>query len=152
MSPFKAYCLLTAVFAMLAGSGCNSYRYMRDSTPQLEESRSAYVVNNPGNKYNDDITQGRVRPGMSRLQVRVTWGDPDQVLPGGSTGIDQVWAYAEVEPSRGSSVYRLLFAGEYLQDVEVSRGYSVVSTTPTQEEQPAQVGLESSGATDKPNR
>ena len=73
----KASSLLAAA-GLLAATGCSSYRYMRDATAQLEDTRSAYVINNPGNKYNDDIVQGRVRPGMSRLQVRVTWGDPDQ--------------------------------------------------------------------------
>jgi outer membrane protein assembly factor BamE (lipoprotein component of BamABCDE complex) len=47
---------------------------MRDITPELQTSRQEYVVNNPGNHFNDDIEVGRVRKGMSRLQVRSTLG------------------------------------------------------------------------------
>jgi hypothetical protein len=117
------------VFALLVALvGCNSYRYMRDPTPDLERMRYDYVRNNPGNKFNNDIMVGRVKPGMSRLQVRVTWGDPDHVLSGDKPGIDQVWAYSEDEPSRGLSVFRLRFAGEVLDDVQVTRNAIVQST------------------------
>lgn len=105
--------------ALLLAAGCSSYRYMRDSTAELERSRAEYVENNPGNRFNTDIGSGRVRKGMSRLQVRITWGDPDLVavqVPGGET-----WSYEETEPSRGNSVYELRFDGELLSDIDIVR-------------------------------
>jgi len=92
---------------------------MRDPTADLERSRIEYVENNPGNKYNDDIASGKVRKGMSRLQVRVTWGDPDQVAP--QPPGTEFWAYEETEPARGNSVYQLRFDGEILADIDVER-------------------------------
>ena len=121
MSLTRATCLCVAVAATLGTLGCNSYQYVRDTTPQLEQMRYEYVRNNPGNRFNDAILAGRVQLGMSRLQVRVAWGDPDQVAAGDRLGVDQTWAYAEQEPSRGISVYQLRFGGEILRNVEVSR-------------------------------
>jgi hypothetical protein len=131
--PRIAFLVLATLFA---AAGCNSYRYLRDSTPQLEQMRYEYVRTNPGGKYNNDILAGRVVPGMSRLQVRVTWGDPDQVRAGNAPGLDQIWAYAENEPSRGTSVYELHFTGEVLGAVEIQRAAIVLNTSPTSNEKP----------------
>jgi hypothetical protein len=105
--------------ALLAGAGCfgSSYSYLHDSNPEIEQSRQDYVDSNPDTHYKTDILAGRVRRGMTRLQVRVTWGDPELVtykIPGG-----EIWSYSENEPSRGNSVYNLVFDGEQLHAVEV---------------------------------
>ena len=144
MSLCRAACLVTIVAALLGAAGCNSYRYVRDTTPQIEQMRYEYVRNNPGNKFNNDILVGRVKPGMSRLQVRVAWGEPDQVSASPNPAVDQVWAYAENEPSRGTSVYNLLFAGELLQGVEVSRDALIMGTARANEP-PPEAGVLGSG-------
>jgi outer membrane protein assembly factor BamE (lipoprotein component of BamABCDE complex) len=104
---------------LVALAGCSSYRYMRDSSADIERSRLDYVENNPGNKFNDDIASGKVRKGMSRLQVRVTWGDPDQVAPQGPG--TETWSYEETEPARGTSLYHLRFEGELLASIDIDR-------------------------------
>ena len=148
--PKSAFLVLATLFA---AAGCNSYRYLRDSTPQLEQMRYEYVRSNPGGKYNNDILAGRLMPGMSRLQVRVTWGDPDQVRAGSTPGIDQIWAYAESEPSRGTSVYELHFSGEVLEGVEIQRAALVLNTSPTATEKPAPAdGAPSVDVAGKPQR
>ncbi len=149
MSLRKAASLVTVVAALLGAAGCNSYEYVRDSTPQIEQMRYEYVRNNPGNKFNNDILVGRVQPGMSRLQVRVAWGEPDQVAPSPNPGIDQVWAYAEAEPSRGTSVYKLLFTGELLQTVEVSRDALILGTARADNRPPEESKLGSGDVTSK---
>ncbi len=98
--------------------GCAAFQSLRDPTPEIDTSRIDYVRNNPGNRFNDDIGTGRIRKGMSRLQVRVTWGDPDQIARGNG---NEVWAYQETEPSRGSSVCRLRFEGELLTRIDLDR-------------------------------
>jgi hypothetical protein len=112
---------------LVAAAACASYRYMRDPTVDLQRSRLEYVENNPGNKYNDDIATGRVRKGMSRLQVRVTWGDPDQIaaLPAGS----EVWSYQEAEESRGTAIYALQFEGEILSNIDIDRTAAQLQST-----------------------
>jgi outer membrane protein assembly factor BamE (lipoprotein component of BamABCDE complex) len=100
---------------------------MRDTSPDLHTSRQEYVVNNPGNHFNDDIEAGRVREGMSRLQVRSTWGEPDHVAPRVGS---EVWSYQEIEVSRGSSVYHLRFDGELLTEVDIDRAGAVPATNP----------------------
>ena len=148
--PKSAFLVLATLFA---AAGCNSYRYLRDSTPQLEQMRYEYVRGNPGGKYNNDILAGRVMPGMSRLQVRVTWGDPDQVRAGSTPGIDQIWSYAENEPSRGTSVYELHFSGEVLEGVEIQRAALVLNTSPTATEKPVPAdGAPSVDVAGKPQR
>lgn len=148
--PKSAFLVLATLFA---AAGCNSYRYLRDSTPQLEQMRYEYVRSNPGGKYNNDILAGRLMPGMSRLQVRVTWGDPDQVRAGSTPGIDQIWAYAENEPSRGTSVYELHFSGEVLESVEIQRAALVLNTSPTATEKPVPAdGASSLDVAGKPQR
>lgn len=132
MSLPRAACLLTVVTVLVGTIGCNSYQYLRDPTPQIEQMRYEYVRNNPGNKFNNDILVGRVKPGMSRLQVRVCWGEPDQVAAAERMGVDQVWSYAENEPSRGTSVYNLMFEGELLKTVEVSRDALIMGTARAQ--------------------
>jgi outer membrane protein assembly factor BamE (lipoprotein component of BamABCDE complex) len=107
------------VGVLVALAGCSSYRYMRDSTADIERSRLDYVENNPGNKFNDDIASGKVRKGMSRLQVRVTWGDPDLVAPQGPG--TETWSYEESEPARGTSLYQLHFDGELLAAIDIER-------------------------------
>ena len=147
----SAFLVLATLFA---AAGCNSYRYLRDSTPQLEQMRYEYVRSNPGGKYNNAILAGRVVPGMSRLQVRVTWGDPDQVRAGNTPGIDQIWAYAENEPSRGTSVYELRFTGEVLEAVEIQRAALVLNASPTSDEkpQPADASTSAVDVAGKPQR
>jgi hypothetical protein len=115
--------LLKLVFGATLLCGCQAYRYMRDVTPEVEASRREYVDTNPGNRYNDDITTGQVRTGMSRLQVHVTWGDPDRVSRGAAAGgrAAELWSYEEADESRGQCVYVLRFTGEILQDVTVQR-------------------------------
>ena len=147
MSLPKAGCLWVVVAAMLGATGCNSYQYLRDSTQQLDQMRYEYVRNNPGNKFNNHIMSGRVQPGMSRLQVRVCWGEPDQVVAGDRPGVDQMWAYAEQEPSRGVSVYQLRFAGEILQNVEISRDALILGTAKADSRPPEENDLGSSGST-----
>ena len=105
--------------ATLLLPGCTAYRYMRDPTADIEKSRRDYSYNNPGNRYNGDIENGRIRVGMSRLQVRVTWGDPDRVARNGGSG--ETWSYDETDASRGSSVFMLRFNGELLAQVDVQR-------------------------------
>jgi len=103
--------------------GCQAYRYMRDVSPEVETSRREYVERNPGNRYNDDISVGQVRTGMSRLQVHATWGDPDKVARGAATGgrAAEVWSYQEVDEARGPCIYVLRFTGEILDEVTVQR-------------------------------
>jgi len=117
---------LVLTVAVLGCIGCSTYRYMRDMTPDIEQSRQAYVDTNPGSRYKDDILAGRVREGMSRLQVRVTWGDPDEVDSG--TPSAEVWSYQEVDPSRGTSIYNLHFQGELLANVQVDHAGTPLST------------------------
>lgn len=148
MSLPRAACFACVAVLVVGVLGCSSYQYMRHPTPDLERMRYEYVRNNPGNKYNNDILVGRVKPGMSRLQVRVTWGDPDHVLPGDKPGIDQVWAYSEDEPSRGLSVFNLRFAGEVLDNVQVTRN-SITQTTGSEDVE-LQGASRSSGNVEKP--
>jgi len=105
--------------ATLLLSGCAAYQYMREASPDIEKSRRDYVYNNPGNRYNDDIEGGRIRDGMSRLQVRITWGDPDRIVTNGAN--TETWSYDETETSRGYAVYSLRFDGELLTHVEIDR-------------------------------
>ena len=112
--------------ATLLLSGCAAYRYVRDATPDIEKGRRDYVYNNPGNKYNSDIENGRIREGMSRLQVRVTWGDPDRIARSGPGG--ETWSYEESDASRGSSVYMLRFDGERLARVDIDRAGLLLQT------------------------
>lgn len=105
--------------ATLLFSSCTTYQYVRESSPDIEKSRRDYVHNNPGNRYNDDIEEGRIRDGMSRLQVRVTWGDPDRIVTNAAN--TETWAYDETETSRGVVVYNLRFDGELLTHVEIAR-------------------------------
>ncbi len=149
MSLTRATCLWVAVAAMLGTLGCNSYQYLRDTTPQLEQVRYEYVRNNPGNRFNDAILVGRVQPGMSRLQVRVAWGEPDQVAAGDRLGVDQTWAYSEQEPSRGISVYQLRFGGEILRNVEVSRNALVLGADHADSKPVTPTPVESGSATTK---
>jgi hypothetical protein len=116
-----------AVLLISGAIGCSSWRYIRDPTPDIENARQEYVVNNPGNRYNDDIASGRVRKGMSRLQVRVAWGDPDEVAQNRERTAE-VWAYQEYEASRGSSVYLLHFDGELLTQVDIDRAGALPSS------------------------
>lgn len=103
-------------------SGCATYQYMREASPDIEKTRRDYVYNNPGNRYNNDIEGGRIRDGMSRLQVRITWGDPDRIAINGAN--TETWSYDEIETSRGAVVYNLRFDGELLTHVEVDRSQS----------------------------
>ena len=105
--------------------GCAAFQSMRDPTPGIDTSRTEYVRNNPGNRFNDDIGVGRIRKGMSRLQVRVTWGDPDQIVRGIG---NETWAYQETEPSRGYAVCRLRFEGELLSRVDLDHSGVPLST------------------------
>lgn len=131
--------------------GCSSYRYMRDLTPELEVSRREYVLNNPGNRFNDDIRDGRVRSGMSRLQVRITWGDPDRIDAGLSPRIGEVWSYEESETSR-STTYRLHFDGERLARMEMVRGAVPLPSAETDRraKKRAEEGLQPATDTRKP--
>lgn len=117
--------------ATLLLSGCAAYQYVRDPSPDIEKSRRDYVYNNPGNRYNGDIENGRIREGMSRLQVRITWGDPDRIASG--TG-SETWSYEETDTSRGSSVYKLRFDGERLAHVGIDRaGLQLQTSSPEKE-------------------
>lgn len=115
--------------ALIACAGCTSYRYMRDPTPEIEQSRVDYVTNNPNNDFNKDIRAGRVRKGMSRLQVRVTWGEPD--LTENRGGGQETWTYVEPDASRGDAAYVLNFQGEILQRVDFQHSGVPPSTTDT---------------------
>jgi len=120
MSRSQMRLLATVLFASSL-TACGPFRYMRDTTPELDQSRNDYVTNNPGNHFNDDILAGRVRTGMSRLQVRVTWGDPDK-SQAGRIPLSTVWTYQEEEPSRGVVQYHLHFEGELLARLETQHG------------------------------
>ncbi len=98
--------------------GCAALQAMRDPTPEIDTSRAEYVRNNPGNRFNNDIGAGRIRKGMSRLQVRVAWGDPDQIARGNGT---ETWAYQDTEPARVATVCRLRFEGELLTRIDLDR-------------------------------
>lgn len=114
-------CLLVA--AALAVAGCNrGVVYYGDTTPKMEEVRHDYVRNNPGNRFNEDILEGRVHPGMSELQVRVAWGEPHHIAKGNEAGIDQVWTYREDEPSRGESFFQMRFSQGVLYEIGMTRG------------------------------
>jgi outer membrane protein assembly factor BamE (lipoprotein component of BamABCDE complex) len=115
--------------ALTACTGCTSYRYMRDATPEIEETRVDYVTNNPNNDFNKDIRAGRVRKGMSRLQVRVTWGEPD--LTNNRGGGMETWTYVEPDASRGDASYVLDFEGEILTSVAFQHSGVPPSTTDT---------------------
>jgi len=115
--------------ALIACAGCTSYRYMRDPTPEIEQSRVDYVTNNPKNDFNKDIRAGRVCKGMSRLQVRVTWGEPDATNNLGAG--QETWTYFEPDASRGDASYVLNFQGEILQTVEFQHSGPPPSTTDT---------------------
>ena len=117
--------LLATVLIASSLAACGPYRYMHDTTPELDVSRNEYVTNNPGNRYNDDILDGRVRPGMSRLQVRVTWGDPDQVAP--RPPATEYWSYQEDDVASGFAVYELRFDGEILSDIDIDRSANLSS-------------------------
>jgi hypothetical protein len=86
---------------------------------------------------------------MSRLQVRVSWGEPDQVVAGDRPGVDQMWAYAEQEPSRGVSVFQLRFAGEILQNVESSRDALIMGTARSDARTPEESQLGTGSVTTK---
>jgi len=136
--------------ALIACAGCTSYRYMRDPTPEIEQSRVDYVTNNPNNDFNKDIRAGRVRKGMSRLQVRVTWGDPDELNNRG--GGEEVWTYLEPDASRGDASYVLNFQGEILQNVQFEHSGAPPSTNePNLEQQPKQVKPRQPDTTNKPD-
>ncbi len=113
--------LLATVLIASSLTACGPFRYMRDTTPELDQSRNDYVTNNPGNRFSDDILDGRVRRGMSRLQVRVTWGDPDRA-EAGRVPQSTVWTYMEEEASRGAVQYNLHFEGELLTRLEAKHG------------------------------
>ena len=112
--------------ALVAGAGCTGYRYMREVTPEIEQSRREYVENNPKNDFNKDIAAGRVCTGMSRLQVRVTWGEPDDTVKHG--GGQESWTYHEFDPERGTASYNLRFTGEILQRVDFQHAGAPLST------------------------
>ena len=119
----------SALAGLLAAAlGCGTYRYMRDATPEIQRSRQEYVLNNPGNRYNDDISLGRVRAGMSRLQVRVSWGDPDRVDLSTKPGSGETWSYDETDATNGTSVYLLRFDGEALSFVKIDRSGVLLPT------------------------
>ena len=116
----KVLWLAAALGSWMVVSGCGGYRAVRDTTPDVEQARRDYVSLNPESGYNEDILEGRVRKGMSRLQVRIAWGEPDQVnygVPGSET-----WSYSETEKDRGASVYNLHFDSERLSEVDIERG------------------------------
>jgi hypothetical protein len=113
--------LLASILVASSLAACGPLRYMRDTTPELHVSRHEYVTNNPGNRFNDDILAGRVRPGMSRLQVRVTWGDPDKAALG-RIPQSTIWTYEEEDTSRGVVQYLLHFEGELLARLETQHG------------------------------
>jgi len=112
--------------ALVAGAGCATYRYMREASPEIEQSRREYVENNPKNDFNNHIAAGRVCKGMSRLQVRVTWGEPDDTVKHG--GGQETWTYHEFDPARGTASYNLRFAGEILQRVDFQHAGAPIST------------------------
>ena len=64
-------------------------------------------------------------------------------------GVDQLWAYAEQEPSRGVSVFQLRFAGEILQNVEVSRDALIMGTARADNRTPEESQLGSGSVTTK---
>jgi hypothetical protein len=120
--PVRPFVAGALVLAMASTLGCSSsYRYLRDSNPQIEERRSVFVSEHPSSAFSDDILDGRVRVGMSRTEVVAAWGDPNEVRAGRGAGIDLVYAYREDEPSRGESTFLLQFAGDVLRRIEVSR-------------------------------
>jgi hypothetical protein len=136
---------LVLTIAVLGCLGCSSYGYMREMTPDVEHSRKEYVDTNPGSRYKDDILAGRVREGMSRLQVRITWGDPDQVAIG--TPGTEVWSYQEMDPSRGTAIYNLQFKGELLAEVHVDHAGTPLSTNAVEDPKTTKT-QEQTGSTD----
>lgn len=120
--PQAAFCALITV-ALLVSAGCGAgVVYYGDATPKMEATRHEYVRTNPDNRFNEDILEGRVQTGMSRLQVRVAWGEPDRVKIGDRAGIDQVWTYEEDVPSRGESFYEMRFHKGVLHEIAMTRG------------------------------
>ena len=142
--------LLATVLIASSLAACGPYRYMHETTPELDVSRNEYVTNNPGNRYNDDILDGRVRPGMSRLQVRVTWGDPDKAVAG-RVPQSTVWTYEELEPSRGVVQYLLHFEGELLSRLETQHGAPELRSEETRDQTSTEdSNLKSQGTGGKP--
>ena len=120
------------VASVLWITGCgSSVIYYGDTTPKMETLRQEYVRNNPENRFNEDILAGRVQPGMSRLQVRVAWGEPDRMSKGDRAGIDQVWTYAEDEPSRGESLFQMRFYQGVLHEIATTRRTSELTANET---------------------
>lgn len=136
MSRLARFALGGLVSWSLAGSlGCaRSYLYLHEPNPTLEQRRSSYVQHNPASPFGEDILAGRIRVGMTRVEVVASWGHPDEVQAGPKREIDLVYAYREDEPSRGDSVYLLQFRGELLSNIEVSRGHVLVDAPPRSRE------------------
>jgi hypothetical protein len=112
----------------------------------MEAVRHEYVRNNPGNRFNEDILEGRVHPGMSQLQVRVAWGEPDHVTKGSRAGIDQVWTYEEDEPSRGESFFQMRFFQGVLHEIGMTRGSPQLTAKDPRGEAYKDQGIHSEGA------
>jgi len=144
--------LLLLPAALLGLSGCSTYNYMRDATPNLEETRVTYVDSHPSGTFNDNILAGQVTCGMTREQVFVAWGQPDWVrsrkmTPDGVV-IDEMWKYREDASEPSPSTFELTFKGDLLDHIEVKRGYSPFSTSvddaeATGEVQPRELGSKS---------
>ncbi len=116
------FALVTGAALWITGCASNGVLYYGEPTQKMTEMRHDYVRNNPNNRFNDDILVGRVHPGMTRLQVRVAWGEPDRVHKGDRAGIDQVWTYEEDEPSRGESFFQMRFYRGVLHEIAMTRG------------------------------
>lgn len=143
MSFASTYIVPVAGAMLFAVLGCSSYRYLREPSAELEQTRQDYVTNNPGNRFNDDIEAGRIRKGMSRLQVRVTWGDPDDVSP--QVPGTELWSYQEDDPQRGTSIYSLRFDGELLRTVDIQHSNLTLSTEEKETKPAAELPRPTSG-------
>lgn len=90
---FSSVILLLAVGVV---SGCGSSQMSR-----IDRNRDIYETWPIETR--QAVLDGRVEPGMTPDMVRVTWGEPSEVVAQSSTG-DEIWVY-KIGGSEGSVIY-----------------------------------------------
>jgi hypothetical protein len=81
----KSITLSTAFLAMALSAGCSSSQMSRiDRNRDLYESWPIEI--------RQAVLDGKVEPGMSPDMVRVSWGEPSEIVAQSGTG-DEIWVY-----------------------------------------------------------